>query len=312
MPGASRIVSTIPSAADEGAHRIAVTSGPLGRIGSSAVRIGAVGHRSAFTDPRWPISPRSPATAAIRGLRRSPPRRNALEGAPPGPRRHRPDHDLKPRAPARRGDVCRQRPDGPRPRAWRRRARPRAARLGRLRSGSATSRRGQDARRRVAQQSTARQLLVGESVHVQPRRRADGVVIGRVGLDQHPAGSGPDPRVRRPGRAAGSAFRREVVGQLEGDVGGDHRGQGHARQVQPLGCQLRADQHVDRAVPEIVIDRLEASRTASASESRRETRSRGSAARSSASTRCVPAPKYRIRGCRSAGQVSGGRAVRPQ
>ena len=49
----------------------------------------------------------------------------------------------------------------------------------------------------------------------------------------------------------------KVVGQVEGDVGGNHRRERDARQVEALGRQLRADQDVDPPVAEVVVDRLE-------------------------------------------------------
>ena len=72
---------------------------------------------------------------------------------------------------------------------------------------------------------------------------------------------GIGPRPARPATWASSwkvRSRRQVVRQVEGHVGGDDRGQRHGRQVEALGRQLRADQDVDAAVAQVVVDRLEA------------------------------------------------------
>jgi hypothetical protein len=100
---------------------------------------------------------------------------------------------------------------------------------------------GEEAVRRVAEEPPPQQLLVGERVGVELCRGPDGVVGRRVGLNDDPAGE------RSPSGTAGDlrqelegALGGPVVGQVQRRVGGDDRDERHARQVEPLGGELRA------------------------------------------------------------------------
>ena len=80
-----------------------------------------------------------------------------------------------------------------------------------------------------------------------------------VGLDQHPAGERSPPRAPgHLGEQLEGPLRREVVRQVERDVGGDHRGEGDVGRSSPLAASCGPDQDVDPAVAEVVVDRLEA------------------------------------------------------
>ena len=134
-----------------------------------------------------------------------------------------------------------------------------AARLGPRAIGIGDQQPSQDAERRVAEQPPPQELVVGEAVHVERGRGADGVVARGVGLDDDPARHRPSPgstgdlRQQLEGPLA-----RPVVGQVEGDVGRDDRRERDRWQVEALRGELGPDEHVDAAVAEVVVDRLEA------------------------------------------------------
>ena len=71
----------------------------------------------------------------------------------------------------------------------------------------------------------------------------------RVGLDDDPAGqrTAPGPAGDL-GEELEGPLGGAIVRQVQGHVGGDHRGERHARHVEALRGELRADQDVDPAV----------------------------------------------------------------
>ena len=91
----------------------------------------------------------------------------------------------------------------------------------------------------------------GEGVVVVRRRGDDGRVVGRVGLHHDAAGevAAPGPARDLADQLEG-ALRPGVVGQAQREVGVDHPDQRDARQVEPLGDHLRADEHVGLAAGE--------------------------------------------------------------
>ncbi len=117
---------------------------------------------------------------------------------------------------------------------------------------------GEKAEGRIAEQPAPKQLVVRESVDVERGRVAHRVVARRVGLEddaaRHWTATGPAGHLRE---QLERALGRSVVGQVERDVGRDHAGERDGRQVEALGGELRADQHVGAALAEVVVDRLE-------------------------------------------------------
>ena len=105
--------------------------------------------------------------------------------------------------------------------------------------------------RRVVEDAAEAHLLLGERGVVVRQRGADGVVLGKVGLDDDAsrtfaaAGAARELRQHRVG-----ALDRAEVGKAEVAVGGEHRGQPDAGEVMALGHHLRADQDPRASVGE--------------------------------------------------------------
>ena len=134
-----------------------------------------------------------------------------------------------------------------------------AASLGPTAIGIGDEEAGQDAERRVAEESSPKELLVGERVGIEGGRGPDGVMRWGVGLDHNfagelsPSGAAGDLReeLERPLRGA-------IVGQVERHIGRDDGGERHRRQVEALCRELGSDEDVDSPVAEVVVHRFEA------------------------------------------------------
>ena len=175
------------------------------------------------------------------------PRRDALEGGGARIGVGRADDDLHPITAGASHDVRRQRAEH----LGARNCRPRRPPAGRapppspVRIGDEQP--GQQAEGRVAEQPAAQQLVVRESVDIERRGVAHGVVSRRVGLEDDAARqrtpSGPPGHLRQ---QLERALRGSIVGQVERHVGRDHGGERDRRQVEALGGELRADEDVGR------------------------------------------------------------------
>ena len=106
----------------------------------------------------------------------------------------------------------------------------------------------QMAERRISKGLALRQLELRKAAVVMPGDVINGVMIGRIGLDQDPPRS-----IAAAGPAGDLTEQREdpfgaaKVRQIKRRIGVQYPDQGHGREIMALGNHLRADQHINLA-----------------------------------------------------------------
>ena len=108
------------------------------------------------------------------------------------------------------------------------------------------------AARRVAELGAAGQLGRGEALEVAALGELDGLGGRLEGLDDDRALEAAPPRAAGDlGEQLEGPLRRPEVRQLEGEVGVEDADQGDAREIEPLGDHLRAEEQVELAGAEV-------------------------------------------------------------